>query len=157
DAIIPPPDRPASPMAQPTGQPANLILPPGERPANLILPPGDPRAVTPTSAKEAAVSPRFEGEAQVRIVATIGTNPIYEREVREAVYQRLPEISNLPAHERKAKEKTMFKEELRKIVERELILDELFAMLNQKKQEAALTQLKDGAAKEAEARLRDIQ
>ena len=34
---------------------------------------------------------------QVRIVATIGTTPIYEREVREAVYQRLPEFIGLPA------------------------------------------------------------
>jgi hypothetical protein len=96
-------------------------------------------------------------EYEVRIVATIGTQPIYEREVREAVYQRLPEFMNLGATERKAKEHELFKQELRKMVERELILDELFSMLNSKKQTTQITQLKEGAAKEADHRLREFQ
>jgi peptidyl-prolyl cis-trans isomerase SurA len=124
-------------------------------------PPNNPATITPvTSISSDSTAPStasLQNDAQVRIVATIGTTPIYEREVREAVYQRLPEIINLPAAERKAKEKDMFNEELHRIIERELILDELFAVLTQKKQTAALNQLKDGAAKEAEQRLRDIQ
>jgi peptidyl-prolyl cis-trans isomerase SurA len=95
-------------------------------------------------------------DAQVRIVATIGTTPIYEREVREAVYQHT-ELFTMPAHERKIKEKEMYKEELRKIVERELILDELFSMLGQHKQDSALKQLKEAAAKEADKNFKDIQ
>lgn len=132
-----------------------------------VVPPPDvtngssPAAITPVAnvaaepAKPAA--PLLQGEPQVRIVATIGTTPVYEREVREAVYQRLPEIMGLAAHERKAKEKEMFAEELRRLIERELILDELFAMLNQKKQTAAMNQLKEAAAKDARQRLADIQ
>ncbi len=112
--------------------------------------------VTNVTMNETAAE-RFQGDAQVRIVATIGTTPIYEREVREAVYQRLPEIINLSAADRRAKEKEMFNEELRRIIERELILDELFAVLTQKKQTSALKQLQEGAAKDAEQRIRDIQ
>jgi parvulin-like peptidyl-prolyl isomerase len=122
-------------------------------------PPNNPPTITPVTSvtMDPSAAPAFQGDAQVRIVATIGTTPIYEREVREAVYQRLPEIINLPAADRRAKEKEMFNEELRRIVERELILDELFAVLTQKKQTASLNQLKDSAAKDAEQRIRDIQ
>lgn len=120
-------------------------------PANQTITP-----ITNITAADAAAA-RLQGEAQVRVVATIGTTPIYEREVREAVYQRLPELMSLSTYERKAKEQEMFKEELKRIIERELVLDELFAMLNGKKQTSTMNQLKDGAAKDADNRLRDIQ
>lgn len=129
------------------------------RVARSQAPAGNPPPIMPVTgnAIDGKANSPLQGDAQVRIVATIGTTPIYEREVREAVYQRLPEIINLTAADRKAKEKEMFNEELRRIIERELILDELFAVLTQKKQTNALNQLKDGAAKDAEQRIRDIQ
>ena len=122
-------------------------------------PPNNSPTITPVTniTTDEATRPRLQGDAQVRIVATIGTTPIYEREVREAVYQRLPELINLSAVDRRAKEKEMFNEELRRIIERGLILDELFAVLSQKKQSSALNQLKESAAKESEQRIRDIQ
>jgi len=138
--IVPPPDV-ASPRPLPA-QPTPAL-------------PG-PSLITPTTGSEKP-SLGAEREFQVRIVATIGTTPIYEREVREAVYQRLPEFVNLSSAERKAKEQSMFKEELRRIIERELILDELFAMLSNKKTGNALNGLKEAAQKEAEGRLRDVQ
>lgn len=127
--------------------------------ARAQMPAVNPPTITPVTniGIDQPASPPLQGDAQVRIVATIGTTPIYEREVREAVYQRLPEIINLSAAERRAKEKAMFNEELRRLIERELILDELFAVLTQKKQTAALNQLKDSAVKDAEQRIRDIQ
>jgi hypothetical protein len=127
--------------------------------ARSQAPTGNPPTIVPVTGNtiDSKANSPLQGDAQVRIVATIGTTPIYEREVREAVYQRLPEIINLTAADRKAKEKEMFNEELRRIIERELILDELFAVLTQKKQTNALSQLKDGAAKDAEQRIRDIQ
>jgi hypothetical protein len=137
----------------PAALPADIKLPPDVAPpANA--PPLQP--VTNVSVDKPADA-LLQGEPQVRIVATIGTTPIYEREVREAVYQRLPELIGLPSHERKAKEKAMFREELKHIIERELVLDELFAMLKEKKQSAALKQLKEAAEKEAETRIHDIQ
>ena len=126
-------------------------------PADIKIP-DDLPAITPVAnlTKDDAATARLQGDTQVRIVATIGTTPIYEREVREAVYQRLPELLSLQAFERKKKESEMFNEELRRMIERELILDELFAMLKDKKQSHALTQLKESATKEADGKLRDI-
>ena len=133
-------DEPAqsAPSATVRSQNPEIIVPPPDPPTPPATTPPVTPTITPVTAKDETLSPRFQGDAQVRIVATIGTTPIYEREVREAVYQRLPEIINLTAHERKLKEKAMFNEELRRLIERELILDELHAMLSQKKQCAAL-------------------
>ncbi len=123
----------------------------------VVTPPANTPVITPASVKDETSSARFQGDAHVRIVATIGTKPIYEREVHEAVYQRLPELMRLSPREQIDKKKSMFNEELRRIIERELILDELFAMLEQKKQTAAINQLKESASKDADARLKDIQ
>ncbi len=141
--------------------PATIVPPPDitnpqPLPAVTIPPVQNSPLITPTTGP-GPVSPVAQGEYQVRIVATIGTSPIYEREVREAVYQRLPEFVNLSPSQRRAKEQSLFKEELRRIVERELILDELFALLSNKKQANALSNLRETAQKDAEARLRDVQ
>ncbi|HJZ91512.1 MAG TPA: peptidylprolyl isomerase [Gemmataceae bacterium] len=114
------------------------------------MPPGD---VSPVAA---TTPPRLEGDSQVRIVASIGQNPIYESEVREAVYQRLGELMRLPESQRVLREKEIFREELRKIIERELVLDEMTAKLTAKKMTGQLAKLKDAAAKEADARLKEF-
>jgi hypothetical protein len=140
--------------------PADIIPPPDVKPQALpALPIEKPALIAPTTASQPAdrTSPAMQGESQVRIVATIGTTPIYEREVREAVYQRLHEFVSLSASERRAKEQSMFKEELRRIIERELVLEELFAMLNTKKQSATINQLKEQAAKDADNQLKEMQ
>ncbi len=104
------------------------------------------------------ITPPLKGEPQITIVATIGATPIYDREVRESVYQNhLRELLDLPALERKAKEQQFYTEELHRTIEREMILSELFAMMGEQKHEALLKQLREGAAKEAEQRLRDFQ
>jgi len=120
------------------------------------MPDPTPMIIPTTDLTVETEAPRLQGDPQVRIVATIGTTPIYEREVREAVYQRLPELLNLPPHEQRVKEKEMFSEELRRIIERELVLDELFAMLGNKKQESALKSLKEASIKEADSRFNEI-
>jgi peptidyl-prolyl cis-trans isomerase SurA len=155
---------------QPQGDPtiaATIVAPPDVGPgsanppsAAAIAPPSSHKPADDIVPIAAVISTERTKESpmyQVRIVATIGTLPIYEREVREAVYQRLPEFMGLSAHERREKEQTMFKQELRRLIERELILDELFATLNNHKQDSAVKQLKEGARKEADQRLREIQ
>ncbi|HKB04246.1 MAG TPA: peptidyl-prolyl cis-trans isomerase [Gemmataceae bacterium] len=104
----------------------------------------------------AATEPKLEGDTQVRIVASLGNNPIYESEVREAVYQRLGELVRLPEPQRAAREKEIFREELRRIIERELVLDEMTANLTQRKQTAALAKLKQEARKEADSRVKEF-
>lgn len=121
-------------------------------------PPVRPAAATgPTlPAGPAATVPKLEGDAQVRIVASIGNNPVYESEVREAVYQRMGELFRLPESQRAVREAEIFREELRKIIERELVLDEMTANLTQRKQTAALSKLKQEASKEADNRLKEF-
>ncbi|MSR54824.1 MAG: hypothetical protein EXS09_16275 [Gemmataceae bacterium] len=100
--------------------------------------------------------PRLEGDAQVRIVASIGNNPIYESEVREAVYQRMGEFMRYTQSQRQAKERDIFREELRKIIERELVVDEMIATLTAKKQTTMLNKLRETAGKEADTRLKEF-
>jgi hypothetical protein len=111
---------------------------------------------SPATGAPALSVPRLEGDAQVRIVASIGNNPIYESEVREAVYQRVGEFARLTESQRLAREKEIYREELRRIIERELVLDEMTATLTARKQTAMLTKLREAAAKEADSRLREF-
>jgi peptidyl-prolyl cis-trans isomerase SurA len=139
EGIRPPGDLSPPPMTSPTVIPAA-----GTAPA---LPPGPAAAPAPL---------KLEGDAQVKIVASIGNNPIYDSEVREAVYQRLGDLMRAPESQRAAREKELYREELRKIIDRELVIDELTATLLKNKQGAALDKLKEAAAKEADQRLKDF-
>jgi peptidyl-prolyl cis-trans isomerase SurA len=121
---------------------------------DVVVPPST--TVQPAAAAAPAAGESLAGDPQVRIVASIGKTPIYESEVREAVYNRLSEYSRLPDAQRQAKEKELFREELRKIIERELVLDEMFARLTAMKQTALLGRIRDGANKEAEFRIKEI-
>jgi len=94
-------------------------------------------------------------EAQVRIVAMVGNLPIYESEVREAINQRLSEVVNLNGPERAAREKKIFQEELKRIVERELILDDMFSKLKKAKP-ALIEMINEDASKDADKRLRNF-
>lgn len=95
-----------------------------------------------------------EGDTQVRIVASIGNNPIYESEVKEAVYQRLGDLLKLSDADRQVKQREMFREELRRIIERELVLEDMISTLTTRKQTAALNKLKEAASKDADAMLK---
>jgi len=167
-ALPPPP--PADPAAPADGIRAPDVVaphaPPTVTPAAAtgpVLPPAPPAAdpnpvvaapTAPTSPVPALA--KHEGDTQVRIVASIGNTPIYESEVREAVYQRLGELMRLPESQRAAREKEMFKEELHKVIDRELVIDELTATLREHKQQAALGRLKEAAGKEADLQLKDF-
>jgi hypothetical protein len=145
--ITPPADGIRSPDIVAPGDPPPIKPATGTDP---ITGPAIPPSATPTPL------PRLEGDSQVRIVASIGNNPIYESEVKEAVYQRMGELLRVTESQRAAREHEMFREELRKIIERELVLDEMTAALSAKKQTAALTKLRDAAAKEADQRLKEF-
>lgn len=170
-------DPPAAPPVAPPNPPADPTIPAdGIRAPDIIAPPvtpvtspppvGPPLTTVggtgPTLPPPAAAPPanptvaRLEGDAQVRIVASIGNTPIYESEVREAVYQRLGELIRLPEAQRKARERQVFHEELRKIIDRELVIDELVALLTKGKQSAGLNRLREAAAREADTRLAEF-
>jgi parvulin-like peptidyl-prolyl isomerase len=139
-----------APAVTPAGGPGPAL------PASVVpLPTTDP-SLPPPPPPPPSPTVRMEGDTQVRIVASIGNTPIYESEVREAVYQRMGELMRLPEGQRATREKEMFKEELRKIIDRELVIDELTATLTKNKQQSALGKLREAAGKEAEQRLKDF-
>jgi parvulin-like peptidyl-prolyl isomerase len=151
-----PPVRLGNPVP-PTSAPATIEKPAeGIRTPDVVAPAAATNPIPPISASPPTSLPRLEGDAQVRIVASIGNNPIYESEVREAVYQRMGEFLRLSDSQRAVKEREIFREELRRIIERELVLDEMAASLAARKQTAMLTKLREAAAKEADARLREF-
>ena len=140
---------PAAPVTSPS-----ITAPPVTSP--LITPASSTGPLVPAPPPTTPTVSRLEGDTQVRIVASIGNTPIYESEVREAVYQRMGELMRLPDSQRKARERQMFKEELRKIIDRELVIDEMTALLTKNKQSAGLAKLREAAAKEASERLNDF-
>jgi hypothetical protein len=121
-----------------------------------VTPAGSTEPIPPVTANPPTPIPKLEGDAQVRIVASIGNNPIYESEVREAVYQRMGEFVRLSDSQRAVKEHEIFREELRKIIERELVLDDMAATMSAHKQSAMLAKFRETAAKEADSRLREF-
>ena len=134
-------------------QPADIKAPPVVAPIPTALEPTPTLQPVASKKNAAPAGEQVEGDTQVRIVASIGNNPIYESEIREAVYQRLGELVRLSETARQAKEKEIFREELKRIIERELVLDDMNAHFTAKKMTNALSRLKESAAKEATTRL----
>lgn len=155
-----PPVRLGSPTAPSTpatsNSPAEDIRLPDNVASPRITPATSTEPILPPPPDSATAPPKLEGDSQVRIVASIGNNPIYESEVREAVYQRMGEFVRLADSDRAVKERTIFREELRKIIERELVLDDMAATLSARKQSAMLAKFREAAGKEADARLREF-
>ncbi|HEY8505505.1 MAG TPA: peptidyl-prolyl cis-trans isomerase, partial [Gemmataceae bacterium] len=96
-----------------------------------------------------------DAEPQVRIVAMVGKTPVYDGEVREAVSQRLAELIDLAPAARAARRDEIYREELRRLVERELILTDMFAKL-EKARPQVIEELREAAAKEADKRFREF-
>lgn len=138
--------------------PAELTKPvaPYTKPAESLTPVAGSE-IKPIAASEKVKLPEAIGDSQVRVVANIGQTPIYDSEVREAIYSaRFAEYMRVPDFERPQKYKQLYQEELRKIVERELILDEMYAFLSEKKKANLLTKLKEAASKEADNKLAEF-
>lgn len=120
------------------------------------IPPESPTKTPPISLTS-GISNRDRTESQVRLVANVGSTPIYESEVREAVNQRLVEYSTASESERRAKEEQFYYEELRRIVERELLLDEMYTKLRANKAKATvIEELEDVARKEADRQMKEF-
>jgi parvulin-like peptidyl-prolyl isomerase len=81
------------------------------------------------------------------------TMPIYDSEVREMVQERLREFAELVEPQRSEKETAVYREELKRLVERELLLDDLFAKLK-KSRPQAIDDLERAATQEADRSLR---
>src|SRR6266851_2721016 len=93
------------------------------------------------------------GEVAARIRATVNGTPILDEEVREAVYPYLLATQNLPEPERTTRRKDIFEKEMQHLIEREVILQDMFARLNKNK--PVLEKLREAAGKEFDKKMRE--
>ena len=78
---------------------------------------------------------------------------ILDEEVRETIYPTLQRIQFLPESERNARQKQVFDAALGQLIEREVILQDMFSRLKERKQ--ALDKLKEAAGKEFDKKMNE--
>jgi peptidyl-prolyl cis-trans isomerase SurA len=96
---------------------------------------------------------------QIQIAAYIGTEAVItEDEVWQMVRQNpeIRELTTLTAAERDAKEREIYRAELRKLIDRELVIIELMTRLKKNKKEDLIRELTEHAEKTAAGRLREF-
>lgn len=108
--------------------------------------------VTPVS----AVLPPVNGQVAVRIRAHVNGAPILEEELREAMVMRTGELMQVPETRRASYFQELTNRELDRLIERELILQEMLQKIKDMKRPQLMEQLKLEASKEADKRLKDI-
>jgi len=91
---------------------------------------------------------------QVKVMAQVGSFIITDQEVVEAIHMRLEELRDLTGPAREDKEKKIYHEELWKLIERELLIDDVFTRL--KKNKKPTDEIKEIGVQAADERLRDI-
>lgn len=104
------------------------------------------------------------GSPRVKIVAHVGAgNIVTDEEVWEAVRQRMGEyLTPVDGPQGKevvrdeAREKAIYREELQRIIERELILDDMYARLKKAGKAHVVDEIKDFASKGADRQLREF-
>ena len=129
--------------------------------------PGGGTAVTqPTAARsqvpaEPPVQPAAATEAvgatrQIRVVALVGTDAVItDDEVWQMVRHRRGELAKVAEAERAEAETRLFREELRRLVERELVIVELNGKLRKSKPQM-MDELKEEAARGVDKQLKEI-
>jgi parvulin-like peptidyl-prolyl isomerase len=98
-----------------------------------------------------------DGTPRVKVVALVGSSSLVvtHEEVIEAV-RKQPELVGLEGYARAAKEKELYALELRRIIERELVLDDMYTRLKKNGRLAVIDEVKEYAEKAAEQSLRAI-
>ncbi len=139
--------------------PADPLLPSASGPAAV---PWTPAAPAPASQPAVADVVPAGGPTpdtaspQVRVVAMIGSDVVVtDEEVWQMVRQRAAEYVRLAGTDRDAREKELFREELRKLIERELILSDFLAKVKKNKPQA-LDELQEEAARQAAKQIKEI-
>lgn len=119
-------------------------------------PPASPRSDPVKAASHVPAPPTTDAlrYTQIKVVASIGHDAVItDDEVWQMVRSRMREFGDLTGEKRDAKEKQIYKEELRELIGRELIVVELFDRMKKNKADAKIEELKKHAAEAAE---RDI-
>lgn len=142
------PVAPAGPLAP--------VAPPA--PVAKVAPP----TVTPASFSPPATKDLLSGDPRIKVVAQVGLrNTVTDTEVWEAVRQRASDYitatdgpTGQHIHKDEAKAKAIYQEELRRLIERELVLVEMEARLKKLGKPAVMEQIKEYAAQGADRRIR---
>ncbi len=115
------------PLVGPTPQPPRTA--PSQLPVDQAL-----QAVSSVSARPLVDRMNATPTSQVKVVATIGPDIIVtDEEVSMMMKQRARDYIQLNGDERKAKEKEVYREELRKLIERELLLNDFLTKVKKNK------------------------
>ncbi len=92
---------------------------------------------------------------RIKVVAIVGANNVItDQEVAEGVYQQYHQLATLDGHARSARQKEMYTIVLRKTIERELILDEMYAKLKKANKLNIVEEIKEFATQAADRQLR---
>jgi len=168
--------RPQMP-SEPAGPLAPTMPPPDARPiVGLPVSPTAPLEPTPPSAVQTGFSVPVEakpdtsrsrlpeGEPRVKVIALVGAgNIVTDEEVWESCRQRMQDYTSFvdgpggkQVLEDPAKKKTVYTEELRRTIERELILDEMYIKLKKAGKQQVIEEIKEFASKAADRQLREF-
>ncbi len=112
-----------------------------------------PVSKTPTENNPTTAPPKNE-VPRVKVVAIVGANNVVtDQEVWESVRQQNEEPSRRKGNATKPTEKERYAAALRKTIERELILDEMYEKLKKANKASVIEELKDVATRSAEKRI----
>jgi peptidyl-prolyl cis-trans isomerase SurA len=140
----------------PDGPKAPDVLPPIKAPD--LSPAAAPvSAASYTPARPTPIADPLR-DAQIQIAAYIGTDAVItEDEVWQMVRQSpaMRQLGTLAGAERAAKEKEIYKDELKKLIDRELVIIELMTRLKKNKKDDLIRELSEHAEKSAAGRLRE--
>lgn len=147
------------------GRPVGRGQSPAEPVPGLPVAPAAPPAPAAPAVAPAAYTPPAAGPAvgdpRIKVVAVVGLrNTVTDTEVWEAVRQRASDYitvtdgPNQHIHKDEAKAKAIYQEELRRVIERELVLVEMEAKLKKLGKPAVMDQIKEYAGQTADRRLR---
>lgn len=158
--VLPPP---------PDVQPPQALSPPpaGSLGATTVVvgqpvPPTKSEEVVPASFSglktiDAAAELIKNSTPRVRVVAVVGqNNVITDKEVMESVWQQYRELALLDGPAREAKQRELYNQSLRRLIERELILDELSTKLRKVGKTQVLDELREAAVEATDRQIREI-
>jgi parvulin-like peptidyl-prolyl isomerase len=148
---LPPPAAPVEPLKSPTEAP---IIPLTGRPDVV---PADQISRTPViTPVDARIPTAHEAETRVKVVATIGADVIItDEEISLLMKQRANEYLNLKGEEREKKEAEVYRDSLRMLIERELILADFLGKVKKNKP-GVLPELWEQASRMADNQIREM-
>lgn len=160
-SYIPPatPSAGATPAAS-LGPPVALVSPQTPTATTTANATGTRASATPTSytPKDKDAPMReflLKDKPRVKVVAIVGKgNIVTDEEVWQAIRQREDHHTALASANREEREAEMYRFELKRIIERELLLDDVFGKMKKNKP-GAIDEIKDFASKTADKHIRD--